>query len=555
MSTRANRFKKGVDKDDARRRREESSVSIRKNKREEGLAKRRGAQVNNFTAGPLASAEEEVTAAGAAPKKTTFTADDIPSLLAGLTSENPQTQYESVRGYRKVLSIEPSPPVQEVLATNPMPAFIFFLQQTDRPNIQFEAAWALTNIASTDMTKTVCESGAVPVLVQMLLSPNADVREQCAWCLGNIAGDCAELRDATLEAGALNPLLQNIMQPASESMLRNAVWALSNFCRGKPQPKLNLVRESIPVLAQCLQSTDKDVLMDTCWALSYLSDGADDRIEAVCADRAMVQRLVQLLSHESPSVITPALRTIGNIVTGPDAPTQMCVDAGCLVNVAPLLSHPKKGIRKESCWMLSNIAAGSRSQISALMAAPDVVAGVLGHMNGSEWDVRKEAAWVISNIATGGDQEQIFSLLTNHQAVEPICSLLEVSDVRIVTVALDALDAMLKVGERSSDFPVKVSVMVDECDGIEKLEMLQEHENEDVYNKAVGIIEKYFGAEDEVEGENVAPAANGNTFAFGAPAGGAKPFSALTDAAQAIVPAAPQPFAFNANSFNFNAAH
>ena len=36
MSTRANRFKKGVDKDDARRRREESSVSIRKNKREVG---------------------------------------------------------------------------------------------------------------------------------------------------------------------------------------------------------------------------------------------------------------------------------------------------------------------------------------------------------------------------------------------------------------------------------------------------------------------------------------------------------------------------------------
>ena len=33
--------------------------------------------------------------------------------------------------------------------------------------------------------------------------------------------------------------------------------------------------------------------------------------------------------------------------------------------------------------------------------------------------------------------------------------------------------------------------------------------------KAVHIIETYFGAEDEADDENLAPAANGSTFAFG----------------------------------------
>ena len=55
------------------------------------------------------------------------------------------------------------------------------------------------------------------------MSPNPDVREQCAWCLGNIAGDCTELRDFVLDSGALDPLLQNCEQPASVSMLRNMV--------------------------------------------------------------------------------------------------------------------------------------------------------------------------------------------------------------------------------------------------------------------------------------------------------------------------------------------
>ena len=66
---------------------------------------------------------------------------------------------------------------------------------------------------------------------------------------------------------------------------------------------------------------------------------------------------------------TPALRSVGNIVTGDDLQTQVIISSGALPALLSLLSSPKDGIRKESCWTISNITAGSPMQISAIIEA------------------------------------------------------------------------------------------------------------------------------------------------------------------------------------------
>lgn len=526
-------FKKTIDVDENRRRREETTLQIRKTKKDAHLNKRRQ-MPTSFTAeggadpavpgmdmGMMDATNMQVGATASMTAASKL--ENLPQMIQGVLTDDAQQQTECTTQFRRLLSIEKNPPIQQVIDAGVVPRFVEFLQRDDNPALQFEAAWALTNIASgtSEHTAVVMESGAVPIFCRLLLSPNDDVREQAVWALGNIAGDSPPCRDLVLMAGSMQPLLQQLNQNSKLSMLRNATWTLSNFCRGKPQPDFNMVRPALPTLAQLIFSPDEEVLTDACWALSYLSDGPNEKIQAVI-EAGVCRRLVELLLHPSPAVQTPALRTVGNIVTGDDLQTQIIINFNALPCLLALLSSPKKGIRKEACWTISNITAGNKEQIQSVIDN-NIVPPLVQLLTNAEFDIRKEAAWAISNATSGGNADQI-KFLVQQGCVRPLCDLLTVADTKIVTIALEGLENILKVGENDSQTTNEhnqMATFIAEADGLTKIEQLQQHENNDIYEKCVKILETYFGVEDEVEMPELAPQTNegGETFAFGADAG------------------------------------
>lgn len=186
--------------------------------------------------------------------------------------------------------------------------------------------------------------------------------------------------------------------------------------------------------------------------------------------------------HQSVAVQTPALRTIGNIVTGNDTQTQIVINCSALPCLATLLNSPKKSIRKEACWTISNITAGTKEQIQAVIDA-NIIPPLINLLKNAEFDVKKEAAWAISNATSGGTMEQI-QYLVSQGCIPPLCNLLNVQDFRIIIVALEGLENILRVGERLAVGGLnQYALFVEEAEGVDKIESLQTHINEEIYSK------------------------------------------------------------------------
>mmetsp|Transcript_9264 Transcript_9264/g.21968 ORF Transcript_9264/g.21968 Transcript_9264/m.21968 type:complete len:405 (+) Transcript_9264:428-1642(+) len=376
----------------------------------------------------------------------------------------------------------------------------------------------------------VVDAGCIKPLVQLLLHADANIREQAAWCLGNIAGEGPALRDMVLQESALEPLLVNLVNPQNVSLLENVVWTISNLCRGTPSPPKEITAPVIfPLVSLLDQPIPDGVKVDILWALSYLSDGNEQKIELVLHS-GIAYKLAHLLKGNTLDMkcTTPIVRILGNFVSGSDSQTQVVIDSGIIDHLADLMGSRSKTIRKESSWLASNIACGNHEQITKLMDQPKVLEQIIKNAKFESWEVRKEALWALAHICTSGKQTHT-EYLVQAGGIEPLIKVLSLENIDpgLLIAILDAVRNILEAGKAFSN--QNFQQIIDENNGIEYLEELQTHPCDTVYEKVVSLIEDYFGVADEGD-ENLAPTMNGSgTFGFGFAPGLASPKQLFTN--------------------------
>ena len=512
--------KRNVRPEDSRKAREETSILIRKEKKNKRLKMRRETDVG---ASPTTQLTEALIHETIVKSMEILREWDLGRIVDICIVHGAVQEIRRLVGDHSNLSIE-------MVLNSGVLAYLEKALATvnDCPALQYECAWVMTNLSSSspEHTKMVAEHpGVVHQLSRLAIrGPTAALRAQCAWCLGNVAAEEKQYRNAMLLQIdlAVDAFVHNIASPETSVLLEHFAWALSNILLDSQEIPLERTMAFVcPLKRQLDASTveQEQLRSDICKCLLHLADEKPDqgsRVQ-VLLEFEVLPVLLKVLQQElkssvpSRSVLVPLVRCIGLFAAGTFAQTDAVLELKFLDFVSGLVGVRSQSLLKETMWALSNIAAGTHEQAFLLAKRSGIMRHVVNAARCDSWMTRREGLWTLCHLLCNQDNLRTRAVV-NSGAILPFSANLKIADIDLLEAILDGLDVMLTYDATLENG--NMAYVLQEEGAIDQIENLLQHRSDAVYQKALKLIEDHFGAEpdiDEVDDQNTRPEANADS--------------------------------------------
>lgn len=436
--------------------------------------------------------------------QTLHAVEELKSAISYVGKGSLPKKVDALRNLRRLLSKSDIPPVEAAVQAGAVPVLVQCLSFGSPDEQLLEAAWCLTNIAAGEPEQTRSILPALPLLVAHLGEKSSvPVAEQCAWALGNFAGEGEELRDTLLAQGALFPLAR-MMLSNKPSTARTAAWALSNLIKG-PDPKsateVIKIEGVLEAIIRHMKKADEELATEVAWVIVYLSALSPSATTVLVKGDILPLLIGRLQVSESLQLLIPVLRSLGNFVAGDRYTTNSILVVGqnitnnAISSLVKCMKSDHRVLRKEAAWVISNLGAGSVDH-KLLLYSSEATPVLLNLLLTATFDVRKEAAYALGNFcvapAEGYRQPTIIVdhliSLVNGGCLPGYINLVRSMDIEAAKLGLQFLELVLR-GMPNGQGPK----LVEKEDGIDAMERFQFHENEEMRTMANSLVDKYFG--------------------------------------------------------------
>ncbi|PAA54871.1 hypothetical protein BOX15_Mlig003063g2 [Macrostomum lignano] len=453
--------------------------------------------------------------------------DDLDELAGLLTSESRRDRLLGARSLRSRISDRHEAPGYSRLLTSPaLAALVANLGTSADQELQFESAWALTNLLAGSGARPadlVTSSGLGSRLIRMLqCAPTERLREQACWALANVAGESPAWRDQLILAddgsgsgGGLLPALISLWEsdPGNGLLDASSLLLVNLFRDRRPRLKFEYAQLLMPHVTRLLSHPYDSVVPNLLWALSYAVEGSEPRARLLLRETDAVDCVLGFLESSDDSLLMPTLRLL-------------CCAAACLqvlpaklLTVFPavrrLLGHRDAKLRRQALLLLGCTACGPDAQLEAaaqagcLTALNEILAGRRPQTDDPEDAAeasggggsgagisdleRREAFWIIPDFMLSRAHK--FSKRITEECLEGLLASLSLPELEATRCALLCLRHLLFAAKYKNRPDLNFELLktsIEKLDGLKKIEAMQKIEDKEVIKLSDQILNQYF---------------------------------------------------------------
>lgn len=213
----------------------------------------------------------------------------------------------------------------------------------------------------------------------------------------------------------------------------------------------------------------------------------------------ILQRIIQLIDSKDSDIIYYSLKIIGNYAMNTDEfYTQQLINLNVLDKLKKTLNKENdnlnQNIRKETSFILSNIAAGTQEQVTKLYEDNfyPIFCDIIN--NEKESSVKINCLWALYNLSNIHNEEYIEKLIENGY-MKIIVNRFYIDHNEVLACSLEALGNLLQLGTKLRN-PANNNFIENEVKNLNlfnALKNLQKSNNEDLCQKKVNfLLQTYF---------------------------------------------------------------
>lgn len=332
-------------------------------------------------------------------------------------------------------------------------------------------------------------AGAIPVLVQLLSSPDVDVQYYCTTALSNIAVDAANRRKLAETEPRLVQYLVNLTESSSPKVQCQAALALRNLASDEKYqleivhahglgPLLRLLRSSyLPLilsavacirnisihpqnespiieagflkpLVDLLGSTDNEEIQ--CHAISTLRNlaASSDRNKSLVLEAGAVQKCKQLVLEVPVTVQSEMTAAIAVLALSDELKTHL-LELGVFEVLIPLTKSPSVEVQGNSAAALGNLSSkGTSYALVSLCYADNRTVGDYSIFVQNWWEPSNGIHGYLSRFLASGDAT------FQHIAIWTLLQLLESEDKKLIGLigkSDDVVDMIKQIANRQME--------------------------------------------------------------------------------------------------------